>query len=536
MKAQFILFTILLMGISRPLYSQTVAVSGNIDSNTNWDADTVQIIGDVSVSQGITLLISPGTYIEAEGYFKIDVYGQIKANGSQVNPITFSVRDSSNFWEDTLSTQGGWGGVNIFGIIPSTDTNVFEYCVFNFGKKYDSNNINNYGGAINAQNHGIIKVTNCIFRNNMAIGYTEETAGGAIYCKSMRHVSINGNSFKFNRSFDSGGAISIDNDCENVIIKNNLFVNNTSISFQQSGGYIVINGDGAAVSIHDNIGSSPIICNNQFYNNSSVNGVIYISSLNALVFNNVVCNNFCDALTDGHQLSTSNIFNNTVVNNLVYNGGFQLFSSANVYNNIVWGNINGYTGQLATQINVTTVFPIHPHLFNNCVDFGNGGTNAVYTDPDFINPSTSVGPVNNYSDIDWSVTVYSPCINAGVEDTTGLFIPLIDIIGDNRIYPARIDIGAFENNSLWLKADNDKFDQKSNIYPNPGSAFLNIYTDHEISGALFTLYNMKGQTFLKQPIENSKQQINTSQIPAGTYLWHVVFKNKIIESGKWIKE
>ncbi len=51
--------------------------------------------------------------------------------------------------------------------------------------------------------------------------------------------------------------------------------------------------------------------------------------------------------------------------------------------------------------------------------------------------------VNN----DFSLSFYSPCINSGVPDTTGLSLPDKDILGNSRINLGRIDLGATESTS-----------------------------------------------------------------------------------------
>jgi len=64
-KIAYLLFFFLLISLSSK--SQTIEVSGSISANTNWDADTVKIIGNVTVEQDVLLTVSPGVYIEAQG-------------------------------------------------------------------------------------------------------------------------------------------------------------------------------------------------------------------------------------------------------------------------------------------------------------------------------------------------------------------------------------------------------------------------------------------------------------------------------------
>jgi hypothetical protein len=73
------------------------------------------------------------------------------------------------------------------------------------------------------------------------------------------------------------------------------------------------------------------------------------------------------------------------------------------------------------------------------------------------------------------------------------------------------------------------------LFPNPGRDFLNIQSGPQISGAQFTLYDMQGRPVLQENINTTQLRLQTSNLPAGTYPWQIVFKNKVIESGKWVK-
>ena len=73
------------------------------------------------------------------------------------------------------------------------------------------------------------------------------------------------------------------------------------------------------------------------------------------------------------------------------------------------------------------------------------------------------------------------------------------------------------------------------LYPNPGREQLNIQSGPQINGAAFTLYDMQGRPVLEENINATQLRLNTSNLASGTYPWQIVFKNKVIESGKWVK-
>lgn len=77
--------------------------------------------------------------------------------------------------------------------------------------------------------------------------------------------------------------------------------------------------------------------------------------------------------------------------------------------------------------------------------------------------------------------------------------------------------------------------QETTIYPNPGTNQLNIKTnDSEMS---FELLNLNGQVVIRQMLDNNGSIINTVAIKSGMYFYRLIDKkNKIIETGKWIKK
>ncbi len=73
------------------------------------------------------------------------------------------------------------------------------------------------------------------------------------------------------------------------------------------------------------------------------------------------------------------------------------------------------------------------------------------------------------------------------------------------------------------------------LYPNPGSAHLNIRTAVQSLGGQFCLYDIKGKLVYQQTITERYTEINTEALPAGSYIYSYVLKNHKPETGKWIK-
>jgi len=78
---------------------------------------------------------------------------------------------------------------------------------------------------------------------------------------------------------------------------------------------------------------------------------------------------------------------------------------------------------------------------------------------------------------------------------------------------------------------------KSWVYPNPAQGFINIELDSKINNAQLMLYDFQGkQIWNKSFTESSQLQINTSFLSSGIYFYSISDGQKIVSSGKFIKE
>ncbi|MCX6875118.1 MAG: right-handed parallel beta-helix repeat-containing protein [Verrucomicrobia bacterium] len=81
-------------------------VLGNLTGNTVWSLanSPYHVVGDVTVSAGVSLTIEPGTRVEFEGYFKLQIDGTLVAEGTPGNPIVFTSSKAT-------PTRGDWQGL-----------------------------------------------------------------------------------------------------------------------------------------------------------------------------------------------------------------------------------------------------------------------------------------------------------------------------------------------------------------------------------------------------------------------------------------
>jgi hypothetical protein len=74
------------------------------------------------------------------------------------------------------------------------------------------------------------------------------------------------------------------------------------------------------------------------------------------------------------------------------------------------------------------------------------------------------------------------------------------------------------------------------VYPNPGTETLNFAFPDNWHEAKVNLYTISGKNVMKTSLTSTQNQINTSAIPNGIYIWEVIVEGAAIERGKWIKQ
>jgi len=178
-------------------------------------------------------------------------------------------------------------------------------------------------------------------------------------------------------------------------------------------------------------------------NSANSGGGIYCTIYSNLSFVNVTisgnsANNYGGGIYSIESSST--LVNVTISDNSAdYGGGFLCDSNSNasLVNCILWNNYPQEIYIDSGSVNATYCD----------IESGTGnswfGTGCIDADPFFVDP------VNG----DYHLTIYSPCIDFGIPDTTGLSIPEFDLDGNPRIHNNRIDMGAYEFQGEPLQVD-----------------------------------------------------------------------------------
>jgi hypothetical protein len=204
-----------------------VVISSNISSNTTWTADNVyELGGRITVLDGVTLTIEPGTVIKGQAGTGANATallvargGKINAVGTQFKPIIFtSVADEITpeqvgaglFISPNLDpqTSGLWGGLIVLGNAPiSASANEIQIEGI---PTTDANGL--YGGNNPTDNSGVIKYVS-IRHGGANIGNGNEinglTLGGVGSGTIVENIEIIGNQDDGIEFF--GGTVNVSN-------------------------------------------------------------------------------------------------------------------------------------------------------------------------------------------------------------------------------------------------------------------------------------------------------------------------------------
>lgn len=442
--------------------AQTVQVSGN--QSGTWSGE-IQIVGDVLVPQNEVLTVEAGTLIVAKGYFGITVNGGMTAVGTEDAKIEFTVYDTTGYY-DYENIRGGWKGINLS---QCTDNVRFMYCDFNHGKTQILEN----GGALNLSYVNDAEIGHCVLHDN-----TTRWKGGALYAENSNLYIhdcevYNNEGYMYDAYYCYGAGFQFLK-CD-INMHDMVFHDNVSMSAYGGG----MNIDSCNLELKNAV----------FYNNKATNagglGIQRSKHLTVRVSNILAYNNSVIHYGGGIATATSNpeLNNITIVNNYCGGGGgagMQMaFDAAPVLNNcIFYGNHAIYT-TIKKGVTDTTEYYMGSQIWlwgDDCRPmFNNGdvqyGLDSIFSshliDKEHYNNMINADPMFvDATNRDYRLSEGSPCIDSGMADITGLFVPETDLSGGPRIVNGRIDMGCYE----WDGVGVNEFEANQNVisvFPNP---------------------------------------------------------------------
>jgi len=503
----------MLFVVSTCLYSTII--------NIPADQPTIQAGIDAAVDAD-TVLVQPGTYVENINYNgKLITVASLFLTTQDTTYISQTIIDGNEngsvvTFEDgedpsTLLTgftiTNGSGGNPGGGISCSNSNPSLKYITISY-------NWASHGGGIYCINSSPC-LGNITITGNTASNWGGPGYGGGIYCSNNSNPSLENITISDNSAVSTGGTYGGGICC----LDSNPSLDNVTISGNWGGGIQFINsspslqnvtisgnlseGSGAGISC---INSNPSLVNITVSDNTSYytnGGGIYCYESNPSLENVTITGNSADY---GGGIYCNNNSSPNFVNCVLWNDSPQeiYFYEENTPNTITisYSDVQGGEAGIVTNNNGT-------------VNWLEGN---IDEDPLFVGTG----------DHPYSLQDLSPCVNAGIPDTTGMNLPEYDLAGNPRIYGGRIDMGAYENQNVVNANENliPMVTRLNQNYPNPFNPTTTInYSLKENSKVSLNIYNIKGQKV---------KQLVSEQLSAGQHsvIWNGKDSNdKSVSSG-----
>ncbi len=200
MKIQFMLFSFIAFTVISN--AQTIILPGDVSGNWTLSGSPYEIQGEIIIPNDSTLIIEPGVLVEFQGFYKFNVQGRLLAVGTETDTITFTINDTTGFYNPN-TILGGWNGIEFIDTPLENDTSKIIYCKLQYGKAVGSSPPDNSGGAIFISNFNKVVISNSLITHN-STGGSDSPSGGGI---SLHFASITlmENVISRNRAWDGGG-------------------------------------------------------------------------------------------------------------------------------------------------------------------------------------------------------------------------------------------------------------------------------------------------------------------------------------------
>ncbi len=419
--------------------------------NVPADQPTIQQGINAAVN-GDTVLVYPGTYVE-----NINYNGKSIVIGS-----LFLTTGNPTYISETVIDGNNMAKVVIIENVTGTATVLCGFTITN-GHCYEVAG-NTGGGGICCYSSDII-LRNLIVSNN-----TSDTWGGGIHIHEFSNATIEDVIIKNNLGLIGGGIAILESE---VFLTNIKVLNNSAL--YEGGGIATI--------------YSPlfIIENSQISGNSAGTGGggFYITDPVSLIVDNIIISDNYATGWGGGLAIYADDGDNIRVNNSVITGnscgdvgaGIIVSSCDPIFTNVTISENSCEIGGGACWVQVALYGVIARPTFINCIMWNNtpheieldptSGPNEVtisYTD---LQGGEAGVVMQNGGTVNWlegninedplfastgehlySLLEDSPCINAGIPDTTGLNLPEFDFAGNPRVFEGRIEMGAYEFTTL----------------------------------------------------------------------------------------
>ncbi len=469
------LFSMFLLLFSIHFAEAQVYLSGEIRETTL--EDTTYIVTDDVQAWNVT--IEPGSVLLFEEGVQFDVYQYFEAAGTVADSIYFMPRFEGEYW----------GGIDINDY---SQVGTMEYCIIT---------------GSNSSGIFVHQLAGVDIYNSLITGNTTTSMGGGIYYHGM-----------FSRNIE---------DC---VISNNsnygIYFDDTTMDLALNNCIIEYNEGGVYCYFSDVIISDCII---QFNSVNGDGGGIYIFGLSIPISRCLIINNYATGNGGGAYADINEGFINcTFVNNEAgeYGGGAYYYSSTTEVNSCIFAYNRGVGGFYSYSMsNQFTEIKYCCFYENDSLSIGRqvpgleygilSDINAngdscdfrynIFLDPQFADP-----------DGDYSLTINSPCIDAGD--------PELPHDPDSTI--ADIGFYYFDYNNA-VAGDSHTINQFSPqffVYPNPVNSRFNLVTDFDLCSfpVRYSLFDVLGRQILTGSSTNPRIPFDVLHLPSGIYYLNVL--------------
>ncbi|MCH7614030.1 MAG: T9SS type A sorting domain-containing protein, partial [Candidatus Marinimicrobia bacterium] len=393
-------------------------IYGEVTGQFTREGSPYVVIDHIQVPNGDSLIIDPGVELRFNGHYKFNVFGLLKAMGTEQDSIIFTRHEATE--------SSKWGGIRFRGADYGSE---MAYCKIEYAKADESGwSYDVYGGGLYIGSSAI-KISHCEISNN------ESRYGGGITILGGGRATIIEDCLITENVGDWGGGIylwSASPSINNTLISKNSASNGAGIYMDGSSpdiqGTVIMNNDastGGGIYIEDDYDfpSLPILQNCLIAKNSanSRGGAIYCigDSSKPVFINCTITGNYLKWDDDGGGIYSVFDSNILLVNTILYNNTpNEIFLHEEYPSSVTIGYSNIEGGLAGIAGNANNVNWLEGNLDN---------------DPLFADTANAV----------YTLNIGSPSIDAG----TSLFVWEGDTIinlGSNDYFSTAPDMGAYE--------------------------------------------------------------------------------------------
>ncbi len=171
------------------------------------------------------------------------------------------------------------------------------------------------------------------------------------------------------------------------------------------------------------------------------------------------------------------------------------------------------------------------------------GTNNMSSNPYEIEPSfVFVNNLNDTLGLNWQKLIggdaFYSVMNIIATEDGGCFIAATRSDNTNS-YDYDMYFLKLDPNGNITHINGEPSEQKAKeviLYPNPATTQLTIQKAVQVGNCNVEFYNITGKKVFYQELTSNTTKIDISNLQKGSYIYKITDNNKILDSGKWIKQ